>query len=377
MKLISILIFFFGFLSFGQDIDTLSFYSEAFEEQRTIYVHKPEFYKYKSDSIKLPVIFLLDGQHEWFVDPILSDIRFLQYTHEIPMAIVVVIPHKNRNKECRLPSMHTDLPLDTFITQEINRELLSYNPSDFKIIIGHSFSASFSLYTYLKHPNYYTAVIANTPLEKMEWLIKSFQEDYALDKSNISISIGGSSVSKDYYHRRKYNELKEKYPNFFNTINTFEADNSAHNAVPLVSTPLLLTNIFKNFKGRYSHIAKVDEDYKLISKPEPPEKEIEKIKLASKIETSTYPSEIPEINGIASRYWNSDYEDIATKIYQLGIQYYPHYYDFYLSLYELTAPKDKLKAREYLDEAELLLKTFESQWDGKNKIIDDIKEKKG
>ena len=101
---------------------------------------------------------------------------------------------------------------------------------------------------------------------------------------------------------------------------------------------------------------------------------MEKINLASNIGASFYPPEIAEINGIASRYWNSDYDEITTEVYELGIQYYPTYYEFYLSLYELAT--NKVKSREYLEKAELLLKTVENNWKGKSEIIDEIKTEK-
>lgn len=377
MKILSfLLLFIISSIAYGQEIDTLSFYSKAFNEERTVYIHKPEFFKYKSESVKLPVIYLLDGQHEWFVNPLLSDIQYLQYTHEIPNAIVVVIPHKNRNKECGIVDLKTELPLDAFITNELDNELIKYNPSDFKVIIGHSFSASFSLYSYYNHPDYYTSVIANTPLDKMELLVNSFQENNKIEKGNISISIGGIAGNKDYYHRKKYNQLKEKYPDFFNSIKVFEADYSAHNAVPIVSTPTLITRTFESFSDRYSDIAKVNDEYKLINVPETPEKEVGKIILASKIGTSFYPPEIAEINGIASRFSYSEYDDCAIEIYKLGIEYYSNYYEFYLSLYELTLNKDIAESRKYLEKAEFLLKTVENNWEGKSEIIDEIKTEK-
>jgi hypothetical protein len=377
MKIISFLILFIiSSITYGQEIDSLTFYSKAFKEERTVYIHKPEFYKYKSESVKLPVIYLLDGQHEWFVNPLLSDIQYLQYTHEIPNAIVVVIPHKNRNKECGIVDLKTELPLDTFITKELDKELLKYNPSDFKVIIGHSYSASFSLYSYYNHPDYYTSVIANTPLDEMELLVHSLQEDSKIKKEEISISIGGIAGSKDFYHRKKYNQLKEKYPAFFNSINVFEADYSAHNAVPIVSTPTLITRVFEGYRDRYSSIAKVNDEYHLINVPDTPEKEVKKVIVASKIGTSFYPPEIAEINGIASRFSYSGYNDFATEIYKLGIEYYPNYYEFYLSLYALTPTKDNVKSRQQLERAELLLKTVENNWEGKSDIMDDIKAEK-
>ncbi|MBN2867349.1 MAG: hypothetical protein JXK08_01645 [Flavobacteriaceae bacterium] len=377
MKILSILlVLIMPSIVFGQDIDTLSFYSKAFKEERTVYIHKPKFYKYKSASVKLPVIYLLDGQNNWFINPLLSNIQYLQYIKEIPHAIVVVIPHKNRNKECDIVDLKTKLPLDTFITSELDKELSRYNLNNFKVIIGHSFSASFSLYSYYHHPDYYSAVIANTPFDNMQFLVKNFQENNNIENKKISISIGGIAYGKDDNHRKLYNQLKEKYPNFFNSINVFEANYSTHNAVPIVSTPTLLTKVFKGFRNRYSDIAKVDNNYKLINVPKTEEEEIQKILNASLIQNDFYPPEIPDINGIASRYWNNGFYNLTIEVYKLGLKYYPKYYEFYISLYDLTQDVNKEKSRAYLERAEVLLKTVENNWQGKSKMINDIKTEK-
>jgi len=363
-------------ITYGQEIDTLTLFSKAFNGQRTVYVHTPQFYNYKSDAVQLPVIYLLDGQHEWFVNPLLSDINFLQYTHEIPDAIVVVIPHNNRNKECGIVDLKTELPLDIFITEELDKELKKYNPNAFKMIVGHSFSASFALYSYYKHPDYYAAVIAHSPLDELPLLVRGFEENESIQKDNISISIGGTESGKDDYHRKNYDQLKEKHPEFFKEIHTFEANNSAHNAVPIVATPALLTAVFKDYRGRFSEIAPVDREYKMIAVPETPKAELEKIVAASKIGNYFYPPQIADINGIASRYLNSDYTDIALQLYQKGIEYYPHFYEFYVSLYELTGATNNEKSKEYLEKAISLLKTIEDDWEGKNELIEELESEK-
>jgi hypothetical protein len=208
----------------------------------------------------------------------------------------------------------------------------------------------------------------------MKMLVEELAQSKEIDKSKISISIG--SLDKDVEHRKQYDNLKNQLPLFFNSINTFEANYSAHNSVPIVAMPTLLTKVFEDYRSRYSEIAKVDMEYKLINKPGSVSEELNNIEIASKIGIYNYPPEISDINGIASRYWNNELEVYASKIYELGIAYYPNYYEFYLSLYELTFNKDKIKSREYLEKAEFLLKTIESNWEGKGVIIDEIKTEK-
>lgn len=373
-KLTITLAMFVSTLLFGQKTDTLTFYSEAFNQTRTVYIKTPRIYKYRSDSTQLPVIFILDGQHEWFVNPILTNIEYLQYTHAIPSAIVVVIPHTNRVAECGIRDISADLPLNRFITQELNENLKPYNPHDFKVIIGHSFSASFALYSHLTSSNYYSAVVANSPLDKLEALIEALEKNRAIDRSKIAISVGAKH--KDSFHRNEFDRLKLKHASFFESINTFEADYASHNALPIIATPFILTKIFDDFSFRYRGIARVNEEYKLISSPKSVPEEVESVLFASKIGSYYYPPEIPDINGIASRYLYSNYDEHALKFYELGLTYYPKFYGFHFSLYELLLVKDKQRAKGHLNEAERLLENIEAHSIEKTKMLDKIKSEK-
>ncbi len=370
IKVLFLLIFITSNFAFSQKTDTLTFYSHVFNETRSVYIQTPEFYKYQSDSVKLPVIYILDGQREWFVNPLLSTIKYLQYTHEIPNAIVVVIPHKNRNKEYGIKNVNEIQPLDKFITQEVDSIIKSYKPGGYKVIIGHSFSASFALYSYINHPDYYSAVISNTPMDQLEVLLIKAEADARVNKAGIFISVGG--VEKDEIHRKEYNRLKSKFHSLFDSINTFEAENSKHNAVPIVATPSFLTKMFLDFSDRHSEIAKVDTEYKLISKPSSIDDEIAKILAASKVGNFFYPPEVAEINGIASRFSYNGYLTYALKLYEMGTNYYPDYYRFYLSMYKLLLKDDLTKSKKYLEKAKYLLETMEDNSSEKQETLKEI-----
>jgi hypothetical protein len=372
-KLIIFLALFISISLYGQKTDTITFFSQALQQERTVYIKTPEFYKYQSDSVKLPVIYILDGQHEWFVNPLISTIKYLQYTHEIPQALLVIIPHIDRNTECGIENLKGEiLPLHKFITEELDKQLKSYNPNDYRLIIGHSFSASFALYSYLKNIDFYSAVIANTPLDHFEELISELEKNNKTDYRKILISIGGIALDKDHYHRREFDMLKLKYSTFFNSINIFEANQSAHNAVPIVATPFFLTNIFENFSSRYTKIAEVNDEYKLTEKPKSVKDEIRKIEQASMIGTSKYCPEIPDINGLASRYLSSGLNEYGISVYEMGIKYFPKYFEFHLGLYELYLPTDKMKAKYHLNTASTLLETVENDLPEQQEILSEI-----
>ncbi|MDB5159005.1 MAG: hypothetical protein JWR50_3712 [Mucilaginibacter sp.] len=364
-------------VAFAQKTDTITFFSPAFNQERTVYVQTPEFYKYQSDAVKLPVFYILYGQNDWFVNPTLSSIRYLQYTHEIPQAIIVIIPLKNRNRECGLVSLtQPEAPLHQFITHEIGEKIKSYNPGNYRVLIGHSFSASFSMYSYLLSPGFYSAIIANSPLDQLEELIQAFQKDKRIDKSRLYLSYG--SVDKDSYHRKAYEEMKTKYPDFFNQAHTFLANFSGHTAMPIASVPELLNEAFNNFAGRYNGIAKVDEMYKLVEHPGPVARELAEVERSSTLGDLPYPPELPEINGIASRYLASGYTDYGIKIYEMALKYYPNYYDFHYQLAKFYAGSDKQKAKLYLDKALELLKQYrETNYAAAVAEINEFKEKNG
>lgn len=377
IKLSLLFILYMAVSAFGQRMDTLHFYSKAFNSQRTIYVSTPEFYAYQSEEVALPVIYLLDAQHEWFRNPVLQTIRYLQYTHQIPQALVVSIPLQERNTECGIQSIEgAELPLLSFITKEVDEQIRVYRPGNFKILIGHSFSASFSLYAYLKNPKYFSAVVANTPLDSFKQLIVAFESSGKAYKENIYLATGGRAMHEDFYHRKAFDALKDEFPTFFNSIHSFVAEHANHSAVPILATPNLLTSLFSEFNARFSHIARVGNDYQLLNIPISFEDELSKIKEASKLDEAFYPPEIAEVNGLASRYWGSQLNDYAIAIYEMAEQYYPYYYDFQLQLYELLLPIAKDRARQHLNRAEELLTTLETSLLDRQNLLNEIRNEK-
>jgi predicted alpha/beta superfamily hydrolase len=360
MKKIIFLIFLFvTTASFAQKLDTLTVFSEAFQEERTIYIKTPRNFKYKSNDTRFPVIYILDGQHNWFVDPVLSTVEGLQMTKDMPQHIVVIIPHENRILESKFQNFKKNSALHQFITNDLNDLLEKYGVNEHRILIGHSFTASFALYSYLKKPGFYQAVIANTPLYKFEYLITEHNKIETLLKNKIYMSVGGT---KDQHHKKKWDELQEKYPNYFKDINTYEAGYSSHNAVPIVTTPIFLTKIFDKYSKRYYKIAEVNSNYQLVKKPDSPFEELEKIKSKSFISGVFLTPEIADLNGIASRFSNNNYPHHAKKVYELGLKYYPKFWGFHLSLYQLLKREKPEKALMHLSKAERYLDELDNSF---------------
>jgi len=362
---------------FAQRTDTLTFYSEAFQQERTVLVQLPMAYKYRSEQVTLPVIYILDGQHEWFADPVRTAIEYLQYTHQIPQSIVVSIPLLNRNEECGIRDLDAQvLPLHQFITKELDEQLQQYRTSGYRLLIGHSFSASFALYSHLKAPSYYAAVIANTPLDSFKKLVLAFQKDKRSDISRIHISVGGKAKHEDHHHRTMFDTLAAQFPTFFDSVTTFVAHHSGHTAVPIVATPSLLTGIFSQFNGRYAAIAMVDDEYKLIDPPGSVADELLRIKKASTLDRYAYPPEIADLNGLSSRYLNSGHTDHGLALLDLALQYYPNFFDFHFQRYELLLPTDPELAKVHLNRTHELLRTLETDLPEQQELLDIVASEK-
>jgi predicted alpha/beta superfamily hydrolase len=360
--------------SMAQDIDTLVIRSKYFNTERIAYVHKSPFHKYQSEHVQLPIIYILDGQHDWFVEPTLNTIKYLQYTHEIPQALIVVIPLGNRIEECAIVSLEgEDLPLHNFITEELHEVLSTYSTSDINLLLGHSFSASFSLYSYSQSPEFYSAVFANSPADKLMALASFFLEK-EIDLTKIYLSIGGVEEWKDKGHRELYNKVKKEFPTFINSIKVYEANSSTHNAVPIVSNPIFFSELFREFRTRFAHIAKTDSDYKLIERPVSISSEMSKFEKSSILLDRYYPMELPEFNGFCSRYENSDLNDYAIKLYEKAIELYPNYYEFHFYLAELLIQTDVALAIEHLRKGKQLIIQLEQDLEGRDELLNEIEE---
>ncbi len=346
----------------AQRIDTLDFFSESFQTNRKIVVHTPEFFKYQTEEVKRPLYIILDAQHEWLVNPAISTIKYLTFTKEIPSGIIVEIPLEDRIAECAIPDDgEATLALHKFITEEVMEVLEpSYPSNGFKLLIGHSMSASFALYSLAHSPEFYSAVFAHSPMDELETLV-TWMSLYSVPTDKIFISVGGAHQSKDKYHRQAIEDVRKTYPGFFEDIEFYTADQSAHNAVPLVSNPIFFTKLFQEYSYRFTHIAEVDMNYQLKEFPESIEMELNKIQASSDFMDKDFSLEVSDINGIASRYLTNDnFSAHALELYELGVELYPEYFEFYIYLAEFSIPTDPKAAKAYLKKSKLLLNTHES-----------------
>ena len=356
--------------------DTISIPSPNFHQVRKIYIKTPEIKKQASDKVRYPVLYLLDAQQEWLTNPLLSEIEYLQYTHDIPQMIIVMVPLVNREKECREGLQENEKsPLLEFLMMETEAALQSYNPSGLRILLGHSFSASFALSAFLKRPEFFDIVIAHSPIDRLESLLLQFDTAYA-DKTTIPayLSFGSTHSSKDYWHRTIFNELKTKHQSVMNKLHIITSDVASHTSVPLITTPEILSKIFLPFSLRFDPIGKIDNEYKLLEKPGTINELLTEINNNSTLYDEFYPPEIAEINGIGSRFYENGYMDHALAVWEeIGLNYYPNYYEFHLNVGELYLKKNPEKAALHLKIARLLIEDANMPVTEKAELLESIR----
>ena len=354
-RTLTLLLLWIHFGAFAQ-VDTVRFYSDAFGTDREVYVHLPDFYAFQAPDFPNPFIYLLDGQHEWFANPVQNDIRYLQYTHDIPLAITVMIPHEDRNAECAVQEVGHPQALHVFITEELPRVLQKYSPSKNRILIGHSFSASFALYSFGLNPDFYAAVFAHSPLDELGSSLKSIPHERYAD---VYLSIGSTIRTKDGWHRQRFDSIVAPYRDQITHIYTLPS--AGHTSLPILANARMLSEYYLPFSLRTDEIAAVDLNYQLVEAPMIVPDEMEKIGKAERLFNRHYPLQVNEINGIASRYYASNYFEHAEQLMKYGIRWFPNYYEFHLFLAELIQYTEPISAIEHGERALELYDRYEKE----------------
>ncbi len=361
----------------AQRTDTLRFYSEAIGNERTITVHTPELYRYAAPEVRMPVIVLLDGQHEWFIGPVLSEIHYLQYTHIVPQAIVVTVLLGDRVRECAPDSLdQPGMPLLRLLTEELPALLAPYHPSGYSVLVGHSFSASFALYALLQAPEAFDAIIALSPAHLVA---KSLPRAEALVEADankrVYVAVGGAERRMDGGHHAILTPVVAGLQGKGNGEGLLyrEYPSAGHTSVPIIAFPELLATLFTPFVLRDS-LAPVDNEYFLLAPPPSPVDLLQQVDASLGFLGDTLPWEVAEINGLASRLENSDYNEQAIAVYRRATQLYPKLFDFHASLGALLLSEDRTAGLAALRKALELLESEEAQMPERAEVEAQIRE---
>ncbi|AEA45715.1 alpha/beta hydrolase [Fluviicola taffensis] len=175
MKLLYILFLICSFSALAQENTILTIKSQKLSEDRIITVHIPKSYTISTD-LKYPVIYSLDGEYTRLA--LAGTVDYYSFWNKIPECIIVSIdqnyedPTSNgyvRWSDCSY-SWDSGLPkgkgidFKAFISQELVPFIdSSYRTTNFRAIVGHSFTANFVNYFLLDEVPVFKGYIAISP----------------------------------------------------------------------------------------------------------------------------------------------------------------------------------------------------------------------
>lgn len=218
-KIFSILflLLFHCFSMRSQSNETLStpvksvFYSTYLNDSVSVEIILPKEYK-TTKRISYPVFYLLDKQNTLNYNYNLHTIDYLNSFGSIPQAIIIGISFDSEKRATwTTPNVSEGKADDliNFITKELDAELKKeYRISDFKLLIGHSRTAIFSIYALSKKPTFFSSVIAgsasnfdfNDPYQKQQF--KSYLDTLAKsDKTHFLYFSAGFEKNGDLHEK--------------------------------------------------------------------------------------------------------------------------------------------------------------------------------
>jgi predicted alpha/beta superfamily hydrolase len=161
-------------ISAGEKIE---FHSNVLREERTVLIRLPE--SYERPELRYPVLYVLDG--EFFFGQASSAVNYLSElayikNQRIPQMIVVAIVNVDRNRDytpTHAPRQLNRLEFPTsgkadrflaFMATELMPYIESrYRTQPHRILTGWSLGGLFTVYTYLEHPDLFSAYLAISP----------------------------------------------------------------------------------------------------------------------------------------------------------------------------------------------------------------------
>ncbi|HCN49141.1 MAG TPA: esterase [Chryseobacterium sp.] len=273
-------------------------FSKILNENREIWVHLPKTYNDSSiNPAKYPVIYLLDGEINFEYYAGMTDFLSKAPYADIPECIVVGIKNTERTRDLTPTKSQKKSPVNPNLTlfadsggsenfvKFIHEELKAfieknYRTQNYSVLVGHSFGGLFAINTFLTHPEYFNAYVANDP--SLWWdnkILISKTRDY-LEKNK------SFPTKKSLYVSQADNEEQQKNWNSDMTqaIEEFKGivekngslnyrhrffEGEVHGTVSYPGNYEALKFIFKGFRTDIKQLSKnpklLEEDYKKFS----------------------------------------------------------------------------------------------------------------
>lgn len=274
-------------------------FSKVLNENREIWIHLPKTYNDKEiNPAKYPVIYLLDGEINFEYYTGLSDFIARTPYADIPECIVVGIKNTERTRDLTPTKSQKKSPVNPEVTlfadsgggenfvkflQEELKPFINknYRTQDYSILVGHSFGGLFAVNTFLMHPDYFNAYVANDPSLWWDNEVSITRTKEYLEKNKkfpahkmLYVSQADNEEKQKNWNSdmtqaiEKFKGIVEKNGSL-NYKHTF-FPGEVHGTVSYSGNYEALKFIFKGFRTDIKQLAKnpglLEEDYKQFSK---------------------------------------------------------------------------------------------------------------
>jgi predicted alpha/beta superfamily hydrolase len=335
-------------------VDKITFYSDILKEERTIKVHLPKEYKVCNE--RYSVLYVFDSPENFI--PVIGLVDHLISSYQsIPNMIVVGIENTYRNRDMNNRKIADfrfteDGGADNYI-KHLTNELIpkidsTYRTQDFRLIYGHSSSASFAAYFMAKKSDLIDVCFAVDPAF---WVDTTMLTDFLQVVSN-------SNLTDNYFyfsHSRAgdirmissnftlFKDLEIKYSDKLHWNFQYYQDED-HYSIRLRSLYDGLENYFSDCKIPYKYLWYNDANQLA-----------EHIKNANKKYKITPLYSENLVNGYAKSFIRSNDLDGALELLSLNKEYYPESYKINSLIGQVYEKKgDKKNAVKYFKESLLL-----------------------
>lgn len=207
---------------------TEELYSNELKETRTLNIYLPQGYS-KDDTVKYPVIYLLDGGADEDFIHVAGLVQFcnFEWVHRVPRSIVVGIANTNRERDMSFPSTTAEgkeilktsggsAAFISFIEKELQPYIRQhYGVNDTNTLIGESLGGLLATEILLKHPQLFSKYIITSP--SIWWdngSILNVQPAYAVkggQMPDVYISVGKEGKTPGAHPRIMEDDAKALY----------------------------------------------------------------------------------------------------------------------------------------------------------------------
>lgn len=284
MKILCLLLLSISFYTTAQTNIDYQFDSPLLSETRAIHIHLPA--SYNSSHQSYPVIYSFDGEYTQFV--VNGNVDYYSFLDKIPECIVVSIDQNymdtvannfmrwldcSYSNESGLPE-NKGIVFKDFITKELVPYIdKTYRTTNFKTIIGHSYTANFVNYFLMDEEPIFQGYIAISPFYASNSLdsLKTI-----IEKIDHPIFYYVASGEKDFRaHIASVNEFDKQFSEIENNNFNYgkfdlEGNKATHYSIFPIAMPHAIEHIFSLFgpinDTEYKRISKIDNKFDYLVK---------------------------------------------------------------------------------------------------------------